>query len=54
MSRVTHWLRLSNVAEIETILFCMQNKNYQKAKFLNKWSNNNDNNNNNNNNNNKK
>ena len=49
MSRVTHWLKLSNVAKIETILFRMQKKNYQKAKFLSKWSNNNNNNNNNNN-----
>ena len=48
MSRVTHWLKLSNVAKIETILFRMQKKNYQKAKFLSKWSNNNNNNNNNN------
>ena len=55
MSRVTHWLKLSNVAKIETILFRMQKKNYQKAKFLSKWSkkkkkknNNNTNNNNNN------
>ena len=49
MSRLTHWLRLRvnrisfDVAKTnrnKTILFrsCMLNKNYQKAKFLNKWS----------------
>ena len=47
MSRVTHWLKLSNVAKIETILFRMQKKNYQKAKFLSKWSKKKKNNNNN-------
>ena len=42
MSRVTHWLRANriflNIAKTNNSISFMQNKNYQKAKFLNKWS----------------